>query len=338
MACIELDKLIVRQTYLIPVDSSELANRIFMELISFTPEINGLYSWGLVEAHKSSFHFQCNTKYAFLYAQVWGKKLTTQKMKKMIEEKERELERLGDKAAAFLLSGIVSTHPFDIYVLVINREKNTCTCKVECLPALYEKLRLLSVKPTDFEIQAAFLSCRRLLESIFQSGLSATLLSEERKEQLRPVAQLLINDQHSRQIFDKIEEMFEHATGEILVCGWIGTLFISLLKKMKEKGISIRVVTHKAAQLKGQIGHQDIQRAYSELIPTIGKDHISIRPECHFRAVIVDDEALIGSMDLNAVSLTGTNRELAIFTDDPEIVRNLRDYFNRISSPLAVEG
>lgn len=199
---------------------------------------------------------------------------------------------------------------------------------------LYAKLNAWILKEvTEFEIQDAYLQCKRFVKSIFEGGLSATLVKEERREALTPTAQLLINDQHSHQILARMEKMLDEATGEVLLCGWIGTL-LPKLKEINKKGVNIRVITHKAKELKGQPGHQDVQRALRELVSMIGKDNISIRPECHCRVVVVDNKALIGSMDMNAISLTGSHREIAIYTEDTEIVRNLRKYFNEIFSPL----
>lgn len=70
-----------------------------------------------------------------------------------------------------------------------------------------------------------------------------------------------------------------------------------------------------------------------ESISIIEKDHISLKPEFHGRAIVVDNKALIGSMDLDSYSLTGTRIEFAAYTEDPKIVRSLRNYFNQIFIP-----
>lgn len=273
-----------------------------------------------------------------MYSETWAMDWKSKKFKEALKEKSKEFEELGEKAFFKELRSIVSNLPLHIYVSIKKIEENGCLCSVECLPMLYEKLvRFEDFETNDFEIQDAYLTCKRFLGTIFEGGLSALLIAEEKKDLLRPIAQLLVNDQASRQILDKIKKMLDQATGEILLCGWIGTILIPKLKELKEKGVNIRVITHKAIELKGQAGKQDVQRAFGELISMIGKDNLSIRPECHCRVVVVDNKALIGSMDLNAISLTGTHRELAIYTEDPEIVRNLRNYFNGFFSPLSKE-
>ena len=338
MSTIDLERLIVRQTYFIPIQSRELPTAILKELGAPFPVIGGVYSWNIPESHELSFHFLFSVKYAFLFDLTWGMNLNTTKCKQLVKEKLKEFVELGTEGFRRELKAIRADKPEHVYVSVVREEKNGCVCRVECLPMLYEQLRYFDdIEPSNFEIQDSYLSCKRFLETIFQGGLSATLVSEKKKELLKPVAQLLINDQASRMILDKIEGMLEQATGEVLLCGWIGTLLLPKLTEMKEKGVKIRVITHKEKELKGKPGHQDVQRAFQELISMISKDNISIRPECHCRVVVVDNKALIGSMDLNAISLTGSHRELAIYTEDPEIVRNLRKYFNEIFSPLSKE-
>ena len=336
MSKIDLDRLIVRQTYFVPVESSQLSKVILDELNAPPyPVIDGRYRWTPLEKHGLSFHFQYDMKWSFLYDETWGMDLTTEEYKKLVEQKSEEFEKMGTRAFFRKLKTIRPDIPYRLYVSVINEEENGCLCKVECLPTLYEKLRYLKGFDTnDLQIQSAFLECRRFLEIIFESALSATLVAEEKKLPPPVITQLLINDQASHQILNKIETMLDEATGEVLVCGWIGTLLLPKLRELKEKGINIRIITHKSAELKGKSGRRDVEKAHVELISLLGKEHISVSPECHFRVLVVDNKALVGSMDLNAISLTGTHREFAIYTEIPEIVRSIRNYFNQTFTPL----
>ena len=338
MSTIDMERLIAKQTYFISIESSKLKTAILNELRASAPEIGGLYPWNLVEEHKLSFRFLCNVKYWFIYDSIWGMNLNTEKCKKLIEKKLKEFNaRPRPKAYLSEVERIFPNAPFEIYISIKKIEENGCLCKVECSPILYEKLRVLKdIETNDFEIQNAYLTCKRFSETIFEDGLSASLVIEEKKEFLKPTTQLLINDEISRQILNKIEKILDEATGEILFCGWMGTILLPKLKEMKAKGIDIRIITHKAIELKGKPGRQDVERASHELVSMIGKDHISIEPGCHCRVLIVDNKALIGSMDFNSISLAGTHREIAIYTEDPEIVRTLRNYFNEIFSPLKI--
>lgn len=57
MSKIDMERLIVRQTYFIPVQSPELKNAIREELEASDPDIDGLHSWDLAEEHKLFFYF-----------------------------------------------------------------------------------------------------------------------------------------------------------------------------------------------------------------------------------------------------------------------------------------
>ena len=338
MSTIDLERLIVRQTYFIPIQSPKLKTEILKELEAIEPPIDGFYGWGIVEEHKLSFSFMMDVEYVFLHSFVWGKERKKTEFSRLVREKSKEFEERGIEAFVATLREMRSEEPRHIFVRIVKSEKNGCLCKVECMPTLYTKLQFLEdFKPTNFEMQDAYLTCKRFLEMIFECGLSAALVTEEKRELLRSTAQLLVNDQASHEILTKIREMLDQATGEVLLCGWIGTLLLPKLKEINQKGVNIRLITHKDTELKGKHGHRDVQTAFKELISMISEDNISIRPECHCRVVVVDNKALIGSMDINAISLTGSHRELAIYTEDPEIVRNLRKYFNGIFSPLSKE-
>jgi phosphatidylserine/phosphatidylglycerophosphate/cardiolipin synthase-like enzyme len=76
------------------------------------------------------------------------------------------------------------------------------------------------------------------------------------------------------------------------------------------------------------------EKAFAELLAFIGKESISTKSEFHGRAIIVDNKAIIGSMDIDSYSLTGARIEFAVYTEDPEVVRKLRNYFNQTFSPL----
>lgn len=172
------------------------------------------------------------------------------------------------------------------------------------------------------------------MQKIFEGGLSATLVTEKKKEPVRPKVESLINDTSTRQITEKIDAMFTGATGEILIIGWVGTILLNKLRELKEKGVKIKVITGNVKTIRQDPMRKEKERAIKELISIIGKKNISKKPEFHGRTIVVDNKALVGSMDLDSYSLTGTRIEIATYTEDPEIVRNLRDYFNRIFSPL----
>jgi len=334
MSTIDLERLIVKKTYFIPLSVSEASAQILNKLNASSPSVAGRNEW-YVEGIQNYRRFSLDFLYNALINHILKKGLKPTEISTEAEKFISEFARNLPKSLIDAVKNMRTNTPAELQT-TFRTVENGCECKVKVFPILYARLsqKLGKVYPDDFGIQDAYLTCEGFLESTFEGGLSATLISEEKKEVPKPTTQLLVNDQSLHQIFDKIKEMLKQATGEVLLCGWIGTLLLPTLKEMKQKGVSIRVITHKEGELKGQSGRQDVQRAYKELISMISKDNISIRPECHCRVVVVDNKALIGSMDINAISLTGSHRELAIYTEDPEIVRNLRKYFNQIFSPL----
>ena len=335
MSTIDLERLIVKQTYFIPIERPKLMTAILKELRASGREIDGVYPWNLVEEHKLSFRFLASLRHMFIHDAIFGIRKGTEKCRELIKQKSEEYETGGSLAYLAAVKRVFPSTPFEIYVSIRKMEENGCLCKVEGFPLLHERFRIIEdIKTNDFEIQNAYLTCKRFLETIFEGGLSATSLTEEKKDLLKPTMQLLINDQTSHPILDKIKKMLDEATADVLFCGWVGTILLPKLKEIKEKGVDIHIITHKSSELKGKPGKQDVDRAFGELISMIGTDHISRRPECHCRVLVVDNKALIGSMDLNSISLAGTHREIAIYTEDPEMVRTLRKYFKEIFSPL----
>ncbi|TET20321.1 hypothetical protein E3J74_03480 [Candidatus Bathyarchaeota archaeon] len=335
MSKIDLEKIIARQKYFIPVNSTKLKDKIIKELNASWQVIAGYSRWFLSTEHGLSFHFTIAMEHLFLFELTYGMDLKTEKNKKLVEEKLAEYKRKGSKAFYTHLQSIRSDLPAEVYVSVVNREEKGCLCKTECHPMLCGQLRFIKgFKTEELDIQRAYLESKRFLEMIFESGLSATLISEEKKKPPQTITQFLISDQTSHKILKKIEPMLDGATVEVLVCGWVGTLLLPKLRVLKEKGINIRIMTHKSTELKGKPGRQDVDRAHVELMSLLGGENISMNPECHFRVLVVDNKALVGSMDFNAISLTGTHREFAIYTEDPEIVRSIRNYFNQVFTPL----
>lgn len=331
-----MERLIARQTYFIPITSENLCKAIFNELISNAKTIAGYAPWVIREERKSSFYFEYDVIYKSLHTATWGLSQKTPEFEKAVKDVKNFFKEDGAKAFAKGITIAVPSLPYDIYVHIKKREENGCLCKVECLPVLYKQLRYIrDLAPNDVAIQDAYLTCKRFLENIFEGGLSATLVLEEKKKDIsHPKTQLIINDETSHQILEKIKEMLDQATCEVLFCGWVGTIILPRLRELKEKGIGIRIITHQSSELKGKPGKKEVERAFSELISIIGQENISRRPECHFRVLVVDNKALVGSMDLNSISLTGAHREIAIYTEDIEIVRTLRQYLNEIFIPL----
>ena len=242
------------------------------------------------------------------------------------------------KAYFETLKNRVSSEPDTIFINILKCDENGCEIEVECLPTLYRKISQLGEKDIDeYQIQDAYITCERFLRTIFVGGLSGTAISEQKMTIPKPKVQLLINDVSNREITEKLNEMLDGATAQILIFGWMGTIFLKKLQELKQKGVEIKLITGSIKGIRQDLMRKEKEKAIKELISIIGKDHISIKPEFHGRAIIVDNKALIGSMDLDSYSLTGTRIEFAMYTEDPEIVRRLRNYFIKTFTPWKEE-
>jgi len=223
----------------------------------------------------------------------------------------------------------------ELDILITDIDEMGCICRANSKPFIYFKLsrRQISLEDvTEFMIQDAYYEGLRFLDEVFIGGLRARPIEEA--PMISHKFELLINITARREITERIDSLLDEATGEILICGWIGTYFIPKFKDLKSKGVKIRFITHKPQKARNQPWKREIEEAYSKLCSDIGLDNICIDPNIHGRMVIIDNKALIGSMDLNSSSLTGPHTEFAIYTDEPEIVRRLRRQFNAKFKPL----
>lgn len=329
MSKTDLNRLIVRKSYFIPLQQSDLKEAILKELNASDPPIYSHYAWFVSKEHKSSWMFERWYGYHYIREQSLGK-YTPEAVKKTAKEYSARTQELFYPQLNRVLGSLLDR----VYVSATVPEANGCFANVECLPALYRQIQqLVGKKVEEYEIQDAYLTCERETRHIFEGGLSATLVTEEKKRTSEPMTILLINDSFTRQITEQINEMISSATNEILILGWVGTYYLSQLQKMKIQGIKIRAITHKPNELKTPVT-RDVQKGFTELIRLIGLDNVSVNPMLHGRALIVDNKALVGSMDLNSHSLSGEHMEFATYTEDANIVRTLRSYFERTFKPL----
>jgi phosphatidylserine/phosphatidylglycerophosphate/cardiolipin synthase-like enzyme len=194
---------------------------------------------------------------------------------------------------------------------------------------MYRKI-IRGLTREESDLQEIRLACEEFLDDVFIGGIGGKEMQEV-KEVSR--WEFLINDTHVRQITERIYEMLSKATTCVLFFGWFGTELIPKLKELKDSGLTIRAITHKPAERKAP-APEEIQKGYAELTALLGLNNISTNSLVHGRAIIVDNKALVGSMDLNAFSLSGEHVEFAIYTEDPSTVRSLRAYFEKIFKPL----
>lgn len=330
MSGIDLDRLVVRKSYFVPIPLNDLKDAIIRELDASDPPIYKHHAWFIRQEHKKCLTFERWYGYLHIREESIGKR-TREVVEKIAKEYDAKVSEFFYK----VLTNYAGAELDSLFVYITSTEANGCYINVECLPILYRQVRQVHKEAEEYEIQDAYLTCERLVRFIFEGGLSSTLVTEEQRKVLEPETVLLVNDSFTRQITERIDVMMTNATGEILILGWVGTYFINKLREMKRKGIKIRVITHKPKELKKDRPlSQEISKGYKELIQIAGLEYISIRPDLHGRAIIVDSKALVGSMDLNSYSLGGSHIEFAVYTEDPEIVRRLRRHFDHMFVPL----
>jgi hypothetical protein len=330
MSAVDLKRLVVRKRYFVPLKPSQIEKATLKTLNSYTYQpLYDVETWFVGKWDEKCWSFALNLEHLYIMARM---KIPWSKARVIALSKEF---RANSRDNYFgVLKSSVSGEPIELTIYTNRIEANGCLIEAEVKPILYHKIVQLGETPKEYEIQHSYLSSERFLKTIFEIGLSATTVSEDKPMIPRPIAEFLINDSFTRQITERLEQMLEGATAEILIMGWIGTYFISKFKELKEKGIDIFVVTGNTKEIRQDTMQKEKAKAFTELINIVGKTNICVKPEFHGRMVVVDNKAMIGSADLDSYSLTGTRIEFAAYTEEPSLVLSLRNYFKQAFSPL----
>lgn len=317
---VDLRKLIAKKTYLVPIKTSGLLKQVLKQL-----SVGG--SWNVLRqgARFANFMIDLKREYAFLKLLAEGKEPNAVN----IAEKEIQFGKKTFHCIQQALEMLLNHVPAEISYLIIEERTGECIIQATCKPVLYYKI-VREIKYEQPDLQDIRLRGEEFLDEIFIGGLRAKEVQEQ-KEVSR--YELLINDIHVRQIAEKVGEMLNGATTCVLLMGWVGTECLPKFKELKTAGITIRAVTHNPSERKAPVD-PDIQKSYSELVNIIGLENVSVNRSLHGRALIVDNKALIGSMDLNSDSLSGEHIEFAVYTEDVDVVRSLRAYFEKMFKPL----
>lgn len=323
MSTVSLDKLIARKTFFVPAKSS-----VLHKLVSTQLDLDDR-PWQSDAAHPRSGKLSLNLQLLWAAAHLVEKGLpeTGADSEKALAKFQKDVF----KHSREILKRIIENIPYRVHFVVTEEKTDGCLCEATCYPALYQQLVMdVEVECNEADVQDARLRCEEFLVDIFVGGLGA----KEIVEKVAPSRwELLINDVDCRHVTDRVHEMLTRATGEILVMGWVGTDCLPKLKELVGKGVTVQAVTHKPSEMKSPVP-KDIQQGYTNLVKILGTSNVSIDRELHGRAVIVDNKALIGSMDLNSFSLSGEHREFAVYTEDADTVRKMRAYFKKIFVPL----
>jgi hypothetical protein len=317
---IDLNKLIARKKYLVPVKSSDLWQATLKQL-------NIADMWVVRRWHPRSatFCLDYKEKYARHTLAQEGKPRTDEN----IAAKKAEYETAPIRRITMMQETMTNNTPEELHYVISEERADSCTVNAICRPMLYYKI----VRQIHYEIsdlQDTKLRSEEFLDEIFVGGLGSKEIQEVKTE---TPWELLINDARNRQIQERVYEMLKGATTSVFLMGWIGTDCIPKIKELKDANITIKAITHKPGEFKSPVP-QELQKGYAELISLIGLDNVSTNPLLHGRALIVDNKVLVGSMDFNAHSLSGEHIEFAIYTEDAGTVRKLRDYFETAFKPL----
>lgn len=332
MSAINMERLRVIQTFFVPVEREKLTVSILNELEKYLGKVSVDVEAWWVEERQNTIIFTVNYENMYLLLNL-PRARKREVAKKLVDEYKGNLELLKRS-----ISGRKECEPDEIFVNVIRSGEGGCEIEVECLPNLDRRIsQLHQAEVHEHQMQDAYMTCERFLRTIFIGGLSGTSITKKKMMPPRFKVQFLINDISTRQITEKLNEMLNDATGEVLIFGWIGTILLDRLQELKQKGIEIKVITGSTKGIRQDVMKKEKDRGMKKLTSIVGKDHISIKPEFHGRAVVVDNKVIVGSMDLDSYSLTGTRIEFATYIEDPQIVRGLRNYFNQIFTPWKEE-
>lgn len=334
----DISKLITRQTYLVPKGKEELFASILKELNkdSRCEELENLniQEWMVNSRHGNSISYFKDPEYLYILTKGGFRQQNYPQNLPKLRTEFRQME--GLQGIRYVFNIYESCAPQELQIDITNSDEKGCRIEVVCIPILYYKYT--KFKFTNFgesEIQDSNLVCERFLKTIFVGGLGANLISE--KEQWNPIENatvLLINDVKSHQITKKLEEALDSATGEVLIMAWMGTILLTKLQALKEKGVKIKVITGIVKDIRQDVMQREKEKAFEELISIVGIENICTKRDFHGRAIIIDNKVFIGSMDLDSYSLTGTRNEFALYTEKVESVRTIRNYFNTIFEPL----
>jgi hypothetical protein len=317
---IDLSKLIARKKYLVPFKSSDIWQ-------STLKQLNVTDRWAVRRWHPRSVTFGLNyvEKYPFFMLAQEGKSRTDENT----AAKKAEYETNPLKCQTIIQEATTNNTPEELHYIISEEKVDSCTVNAICRPMLYYKI----VRELPFgtpDLQDIRLRSEEFLDEIFIGGLGSKEIQEATTE---IPWELLVNDARNRQIQDRVYEMLKGATTSVFLMGWIGTDCIPKIKELKDAKITVKAITHKPGEFKSPTP-QELQKGYTELTSLIGLDNVSTNPLLHGRALIVDNKVLVGSMDLNAHSLSGEHIEFAVYTEDTATVRKLRDYFETAFKPL----
>lgn len=333
----DLTRLFGEKTYRVNLPPDKVFEEIRNNLRpnSVVESIVGCEQWLAPDKAKGSISYMLNPQYSYLVKFLSPFTDTRGiESKRKFEELSKKYHQNGDEIAAKEILNLRHEIPESLDIFVSNATVSSCVCHALCMPAIYTKIskRMVSINDLDeFTVQNAHFTSLRFLDQIFIGALNGEPIEEI---PTLPQARLVTNASLTRDITNLVDDLLQKATGEVLICGWIGTRCVPKLRELVSKGVKVRIITHQPSDAKNQPFRDEVHEAFNLLCSYVGKENICADDNMHGRTIIVDNKALIGSMDLTSSSLTGPHTEFAIYTEQPESVLELRNLFNARFKPI----
>lgn len=243
---------------------------------------------------------------------------------------------LGARTAKTAMEYVKTVRPSAIYAIemLIQLSQYGYDLEARCIPWLVEKVgALMSAADIDqTQVELGFFECAGFLDAVFVGGMGCDRMLSPRPFRSKPSTHdITVNISKTRtQLSERLLESIRHATKEILIVGWLGRFIIPDLKRCVDRGVEVRVVTHRPQEAEGTIGSKDKSEAFSELKQFITADNVRLLPSCHARMVVIDERiAFVGSMDLDSQAL-GERDEAAVVSDDDEVMGRARQFFEEL--------
>jgi len=238
------------------------------------------------------------------------------------------------KTVGEFIEGIEGSTIYQVEMLVRYSE-GAYELETQCIPYLVEKSKRIGKREIlPIQIDLAFAECAGFLDAVFVGGMGCERILSPRPLKSRPSAhEIVVNVSKIRtQLTDRLRNSLKRATKEVLIAGWLGRFIIPDLKSCVERGVELKLVTHKPQDAEGTKGATDKAEAFKELKQFLRADNVRLLPSCHARMVLIDERIVfVGSMDLDSEALAERD-EAAITSDDNEVVGKARQFFEELFS------
>lgn len=305
----DFDNLIVVAKYLSPIKDLELLRKAIISTLKVDDQW-----WYCLSGHKRYLDF------TLLLNRKFKEEL------KGVKEKEKTLRSLQVAKPSLACQ---------FNVLISKTTERGSILEVKCLPVLYRLMtqidRYLERNPVSiFDVKSCIFESTELVRKIFVGSLECEELDPPHP--VKPIEEksyeILFNTKDDKNLTEKILSELKKAKKEVCIVGWIGMYVIPTLKKLKKKGVKIRIITKTPS--KTTIGYRDKDEALNELKTFLKKDDLRFLRTGHLRLVIIDDGSIFdGSMDLDSQSLA-EREESAMWANNPYMVAKGKIKFDEL--------